>query len=96
MQSRTFISVEAFLASGCIDDTACVISDMQMPGMSGIDLQTTLRERQLPIPMVFITAFPDADVRAQVMAAGAVGMLGKPCDGCALVNAIEAALAQRR
>jgi FixJ family two-component response regulator len=95
VQSRTFISVEAFLASGCIGDTACVISDMQMPGMSGIDLQTALRERQLPIPMVFITAFPDQALRSVAEANGATCFLTKPVDGETILACIDRAINRR-
>ncbi|CAB3746562.1 response regulator transcription factor [Paraburkholderia solisilvae] len=92
VQSRTFISVEAFLASECVDHTACVISDMQMPGMSGIDLQTALRERQLRIPMVFITAFPDHALRSIAEANGATCFLTKPVDGETILACIDHAI----
>ncbi|APR38986.1 response regulator transcription factor [Paraburkholderia sp. SOS3] len=95
VQSRTFISVEAFLSSGCIDNTACVISDMQMPGMSGIDLQTALRERHLPIPMVFITAFPDHELRSVAEANGATCFLTKPVDGETILACIDRAINRR-
>src|ERR1700761_5493400 len=96
VQSRTFISVEAFLASECVDHTACVISDMQMPGMSGIDLQTALRERQLPIPMVFITAFPDHALRSIAEANGATCFLTKPVDGETILACIDRAIKREK
>jgi FixJ family two-component response regulator len=85
VQSRTFISVEAFLASGYLDHTACVISD----------LQTALRERQLPIPMVFITAFPDHELRSVAEANGATCFLTKPVDGETILACIDRAINRR-
>ncbi|HEY3599155.1 MAG TPA: response regulator [Paraburkholderia sp.] len=92
VRSCTFISVEAFLSSEFIDRTACVISDMQLPGMSGIDLQTTLREMQRPIPMVFITAFPDHALRSVAEANGATCFLTKPVDGDTILACIDRAI----
>ena len=95
-QARAYASAEAFLASDDCGASDCLIVDVQMPGMSGPQLQKTLMARPRPAPMVFITAFPDAAARERVMAAGAVVILGKPCEGKALVDSIEAALAPRR
>ncbi len=92
VRSHTFISVEAFLSSEFVDHTACVISDMQMPGMSGIDLQTTLREMQRSIPMVFITAFPDQALRSVAEANGATCFLTKPVDGATILACIDRAI----
>jgi FixJ family two-component response regulator len=68
---------------------------MQMPGMSGIDLQTTLRERHLPIPMVFITAFPDHELRSVAEANGATCFLTKPVDGETILACIDRAINRR-
>ncbi len=87
-----FASAEAFLASACLDDTACVITDVQMPGMSGVELQSFLLGRGQRTPIIFITAFPEERVRRQVDAAGAAGFLSKPFDGDAMIKCLEAAL----
>jgi FixJ family two-component response regulator len=92
-EARAYASAEAFLASPDAQASACLIVDVQMPGMSGPDLQQALLGGSGAPPMIFITAFPDAAVRQQVLARGAVNVLGKPCDGKALVASIETALA---
>ena len=90
--ARTYASAEAFLLAPDAAETACLILDVQMPGMTGPELQGLLLHRPCSPPIVFITAFPDAEVRDQVIRAGAIDVLGKPCDGKALVAAIETAL----
>jgi len=95
-QARAYASAEAFLDSADADESDCLILDVQMPGMSGPELQQTLVRSAKSAPIVFMTAFADARVRADVLAAGAVGMLVKPCDGKVLVASIKAALASRR
>jgi FixJ family two-component response regulator len=93
-EARVFSSAEAFLADPeAPAGSACLVLDVQMPGMTGPELQQALLAGPRPTPIVFITAFPDAEVRGQVLAAGAIDVLGKPCDGGALVAAIETALA---
>jgi FixJ family two-component response regulator len=74
----TFASAEEFLQSPHIDDTSCLISDVQMPNMSGIELQDHLTDRGYRTPMIFITAFPDANSEARALKAGAVCFLSKP------------------
>ena len=91
-EARTYDSAEAFLRSPDVAETACLILDVQMPGMSGPELQGHLLRGPHAPPIIFISAFPDAEVRDQVVQAGALDLLGKPCDGKALVGAIEAAL----
>jgi FixJ family two-component response regulator len=95
-QARAYASAEAFLDSAGADESDCLILDVQMPGMSGPELQRALLLREKLVPIVFMTAFSDARVRADVLTAGAVTLLAKPCDGKALVDSIEAALAPRR
>jgi len=95
-EARAFASAEAFLGCPGAGACDCLIVDVQMPGMSGPDLQQALLQRPGATPIIFITAFPDAQLREQVLAAGAIGMLGKPCDGEALVTSIKAALEQRQ
>ena len=73
-----FASAEDFLASEDIDATACVISDVRMPGMSGPELQQRLIDRLVDVPVIFVTAFAEDHVRRRVLAAGAYGYLTKP------------------
>ncbi|MGB2659407.1 MAG: response regulator, partial [Pseudolabrys sp.] len=76
--TATFDSAEAFLGSDSIHDTDCLITDVQMPGMTGIELQDRLIAQGHRLPVIFITAFPEMTARAQALAAGAVGFLAKP------------------
>jgi FixJ family two-component response regulator len=69
-----------------------VIADVQMPGMSGVDLQSFLRARGYRLPIIFITAFPEESVRARALDAGAVCFLTKPFDGLTLIKHLETAL----
>ncbi|MDF2617661.1 MAG: response regulator receiver protein [Xanthobacteraceae bacterium] len=93
--ARTFASAEDFLNSALVGETACVITDVQMPGMSGVELQSHLRSKGDATPLIFITAFPEERIRRQVDAAGAVGFLAKPFDGHAMVECIDRALGER-
>jgi FixJ family two-component response regulator len=95
-RARAYASAEAFLDSADADESDCLILDVQMPGMGGPELQQALLRSAKLVPIVFMTAFADARVRAAVLAAGAVDLLAKPCDGKALVDSIETALAPRR
>jgi FixJ family two-component response regulator len=79
-KTRTFASAEAFLQSTSPRETRCLILDVQMPNMSGIELQTRLSELGFEIPIIFITAYPDEAVRRRAMEAGAVAFLLKPFD----------------
>ncbi len=90
----TFASAREFLQSQRVAETACLISDVQMPIMSGIELQTILIERGFRIPMIFVTAFLDPSVKRRAMDAGAVGFLTKPCNGRALFQLIQDAIRQ--
>jgi FixJ family two-component response regulator len=92
---RTFASAEEFLQSTHLGASACVIADIQMPGMSGVELQNVMLARGDETPVLFITAFPDARLEAKVMEAGAVCMLSKPFEGGHLIQCIEAALKKR-
>ena len=87
-----FSSARAFLNSEQLIKTECLISDIHMPEISGIQLQDTLRERGHDIPIIFITAFPDEKIRAQALTQGAVCFLDKPFDGEALSRCIDSAL----
>lgn len=88
----TFASADEFLRSPQLRDSSCVIADVQMPGMSGVDLQRHLRAQGCRLPIIFITAFPDESVRARALDAGAVCFLTKPFDGPTLIKYLDAAL----
>ena len=94
-EAHTFASAEDFLRSPRAAETACVISDIQMPAMSGVELQEHLAARGQRTPIIFITAFPNERVEARVMNAGAVCYLTKPFEGQRLVRCIDAALTLR-
>ena len=89
---HAFASAEEFLQSARRDDSSCVIADVQMPAMSGLDLLTHMRAQGHAAPFIFITAFPDESVRARALKAGAICFLAKPFAGPALINCIETAL----
>jgi FixJ family two-component response regulator len=91
--ATSFGSAEAFLDSGQRRDAACLITDIRMPGMSGLELQAKLRAEQSKIPIIFITAHGDEKMRMQAMRAGAVDFLTKPFDEKVLLDCVEAALA---
>jgi FixJ family two-component response regulator len=93
--AETFASAEAFLKSDRVHDTACLLSDIQMPGVNGLELQRRLTEQGYLLPIIFITAFPGPKIRAQAMAAGALGFLVKPFNDEELVACLDAALARR-
>ena len=87
-----FASAEAFLESPLVGRTRCLVLDVAMPGMSGLDLQQELTRRHCEIPIVFITATGDQTIRPRVLALGAVACLSKPFSETALLYALNAAL----
>jgi FixJ family two-component response regulator len=89
---QSYASAEDFLSSGRQHDTGCLISDIRMPGMSGLDLQARLNAEQCPIPTIFITAHGDEKLRLQAMRGGAVKFLAKPFDSEILLEGVRAAL----
>ena len=91
-RTQGFASAEAFLSSQHVHDTACLILDVRMPGMSGLELQRQLGAANWSIPIIFITAHADDDARAQALAAGAVDFLYKPFREEDLLDAIDVAL----
>src|SRR5580692_5061845 len=91
-QVRSFASAEDFLNSGQQHETACLIADIRMPGMSGLDLQAKLNADHCPIPIIFITAHGDEQMRLQAMRGGAVKFLAKPFDAAILLEGVRAAL----
>jgi FixJ family two-component response regulator len=92
LQTRAFASAEDFLNSGLLDEIACLITDIRMPGMSGLELQEKLNAEHRRIPTIFITAHGDAKMRLQAMRAGAVEFLPKPFDDDVLLDSVRAAL----
>jgi FixJ family two-component response regulator len=88
----TFASAEEFLASPACRGAACLITDVQMPGMSGLDLQRHLAGEGNRIPVILITAFPQDRLRQQAEAEGAFGFFAKPFDGRLMIDCIERAL----
>ena len=91
---HTFESAEDFLQSAHQGDSSCVVADVQMSGMSGLDLLTHLRTRGNNVPFIFITAFPDESVRDRALKA--ICFLSKPFPASVLINGIEVALNQLR
>ncbi|MDR6952061.1 FixJ family two-component response regulator [Ancylobacter sp. 3268] len=92
--TSTFASAEDFLHSPRLLDSDCVITDVQMPGMSGVELQARLRQGGHRMPLIFITAFPEERLRRQVTASGAVGFLSKPFDGSEMIACLDEALSR--
>jgi FixJ family two-component response regulator len=90
--SQAFDSAEAFLGSGHQQQTACLITDIRMPGMSGLELQAQLNSERCRIPTIFITAHGDEEMRFQALRAGAVEFLPKPFDDEVLIESVRAAL----
>jgi FixJ family two-component response regulator len=90
--ASAFSSAEEYLLSPQRYRSVCLISDVQMPGMNGLDLQTHLAAQGLRLPIIFITAFPDDKVRSRALAQGAVCILDKPFEREALLRCIDIAL----
>jgi FixJ family two-component response regulator len=91
-----FASAAEFLRSPQFDETCCVIADVQMPDMSGIELQSLLRKQGRGVPFIFITAFPEEAVRVRALSDGAICFLAKPFDSTSLIRCIDAALGTHR
>src|SRR5215467_12146335 len=91
-EARGFASAEEFLASGEVQSFACVITDIQMPGMSGIELKQQLAASQNAVPVIMITARPDPDLEGRALASGAAYFLRKPFDADVLIGCVESAL----
>jgi FixJ family two-component response regulator len=88
----TFASARDFLRSPHRHDISCLITDVQMPDISGTDLQRMLIAEGKNVPIILITAFPDEGIRTRALQAGAVGFLSKPFEGSALIQCIDDAL----
>ena len=92
LSTLCFGSAEQFLDSGAQHEAACLIADIRMPGMSGLELQTKLKAERCRIPIIFITAHGDLKMRTQAMRDGALKFLAKPFDNTVLLEAVHAAL----
>ncbi len=95
LRALSFASAEEFLVSSQLHETACLIADIRMPGMSGLDLQARLNADHRKIPIVFITAHGDEKMRMRALRAGAVEFLAKPFDEEALLLCVRAAVENR-
>ncbi len=93
LPAQAFASGEEFLKSGQRKHTACLIADIRMPGMSGLELQAQLNADHCRIPIIFITAHGDEKMRMQALRAGAVEFMAKPFNDEALLESVRAALA---
>ena len=92
LSTLCFSSAEQFLDSGAQHTAACLIADIRMPGMSGLELQTKLKAERCRIPIIFVTAHGDLKMRTQAMRDGALKFLAKPFDNTVLLEAVHAAL----
>jgi FixJ family two-component response regulator len=92
---HTFASAEEFLQSTHSHNSSCVVADVQMPGMSGLDLLTHMRAHGYKTPFIFITAFPEDSVRDRALKAGAIGFLAKPFAAPDLIRCVETAAASQ-
>jgi FixJ family two-component response regulator len=91
----TFSSAEDFLQSGMIEETTCLITDLQLPGQSGLELQETLQSRGYQIPLILVTAYPNEEDRTRAINNGAVDFLSKPFDAKWLVKCLSDAIKLR-
>jgi FixJ family two-component response regulator len=91
-----FSSAEEFLQSGRVDDTSCLITDVEMPGMNGVELQDRLIADDSQTPVIFMTAFPTERLRARALEGGALGFLSKPYDEEHLLQCLRSALTTDR
>ena len=92
LSTACFGSAEEFLGSGAQSEAACLVADIRMPGMSGIELQARLKKDRCRIPIIFITAHGDAKMKIQAMRDGAVEFLTKPFDNAVLLETVHAAV----
>src|SRR5271165_4761544 len=92
LPAKGFASAEEFLSSGKQQETACLIADIRMPGMSGLELQAQLNAERCNIPIIFITGHGDEQLRMQALRAGAVEFMAKPFNDEAMLESVRAAL----
>jgi len=91
----TFKSAEHFLGSDWVAATTCLITDVQMPGLDGLELQETLQSQGRHMPVILITAYPNEKYRTRALDSGAVGFLSKPFNEEALIKCLTAAIKPR-
>jgi FixJ family two-component response regulator len=91
-KAHTFASANEFLRSRHVDETSCLIADVKMPGINGIELQGLVHAGGRRTPIIFITAFPEERIRVRAMRAGAIGFLSKPFDVATLIKCLDLAL----
>ena len=94
--TASFASAEDFLRSDLVHDAACLITDVRLPGMSGVELQSRLISDGHRIPIIFVTSFPDEGIRARVLRNGAFGYLSKPLQEESLITCLDQALTRTR
>ena len=90
--ASTFASADEFLESEQVGNTSCLITDVRMPGMSGLDLQDRLIAQGHRFPIIFITGYPDENARVRAMKAGAIAFLSKPFNADLLIGYLDKAL----
>jgi FixJ family two-component response regulator len=93
--THAFASADEFLRSSHVSDTSCLITDVKMPGMSGVELQRHLQNQGCPVPLIFITSFEEESIRTKALNAGAVCFLTKPFEIRTLIKHLEEALKRR-
>jgi FixJ family two-component response regulator len=94
-KATTFGSAEHFLGSDVITETACLITDLQMPGLNGLELQEALRSQGHRAPIILITAYPSENHRNRALDGGAIGFLSKPFDEASLIDCLTVAIKLR-
>ena len=94
--AAAFPSADTFVNSNAVENADCLITDVQMPGMSGIELQSYLIAQGHRVPVIFITAFAEVEARGDALRAGAIGFLGKPFSEQNLISCLNKALAIRQ
>jgi FixJ family two-component response regulator len=94
LSTYTFASAKDFLDSPQLTGACCLIVDVQMPAMTGLELQDLLRAQGRSVPMIFISAFPDKSIKAHALEGGALCFLNKPFQPAALIECINIALSQ--
>jgi FixJ family two-component response regulator len=93
--AKAFTSAEEFLSSGTLERTSCLVLDVQMPGMGGLDLQSHLTATGRHIPIVFVTGYPDDRLRSTALQSGAVCFLTKPFNEGDLLDGLRSALGEQ-
>ena len=93
---ETFGSAAEFLESAQVEDTDCLVTDVQMPGLSGVELQNRLISDGYHMPTIFISAFPNTQIEQRVLQSGAIAYLRKPFNDDELLEHIETAVERRR